>query len=193
MDDVVIDVTDPDTLLAEVRRLKAEIAQLHERVELLDRLAYQDVLIDLPNRRGFMRQLEGAIDRVSRYDDHAAMLFVDIDGLKMINDTFGHQAGDHALIQVAEMLSEGVRKSDCVAGLGGDEFGILLERVTEESALETAGRLVSMVAGCEFCFQGMCLPLSVAIGIAIVEPNDTPEACMARADHAMYREKSVAA
>ena len=72
MDDVVINVTDPDTLLAEVRRLRAEIAQLHERVELLDRLAYQDVLIDLPNRRGFMRQLEAAIDRVTRYDDSAA-------------------------------------------------------------------------------------------------------------------------
>ena len=62
-------------------------------MELLDRLAYQDVLIDLPDRRGFLHQLEGAIDRVSRYDDSAAMLFVDIDGLKMINDTFGHQAG----------------------------------------------------------------------------------------------------
>jgi PleD family two-component response regulator len=96
MNDVVIPVTDPDSLLAEVRRLRTEIAQLNERVELLDRLAYQDVLIDLPNRRGFMRQLEGAIDRVSRYDDSAAMLFVDIDGLKMINDTFGHQAGDEA-------------------------------------------------------------------------------------------------
>ncbi len=192
MEDVVIDVTDPDTLLAEVRRLRAEIAQLHERVELLDRLAYQDVLIDLPNRRGFMRQLEGAIDRVSRYDDSAAMLFVDIDGLKMINDSFGHQAGDQALIQVAEMLSHGVRKSDCVARLGGDEFGILLERATEKSAIETAGRLVSMIAGCEFCFQDTCLPLSVAIGIAVIEPNDLPDAVMARADMAMYREKAAA-
>jgi diguanylate cyclase (GGDEF)-like protein len=192
MNDVVINVTDPDTLLAEVRRLKAEIAQLHERVELLDRLAYQDVLIDLPNRRGFMRQLEAAIDRVSRYDDHAAMLFVDIDGLKMINDTFGHQAGDHALIQVAEMLSEGVRKSDCVARLGGDEFGILLERATEDTAVETAERLESMIASCEFCFQGVCLPLSVAIGISVIEPHDAPEAVMARADMAMYREKAAA-
>ena len=192
MEDVVIDVTDPDTLLAEVRRLRAEIAQLHERVELLDRLAYQDVLIDLPNRRGFMRQLEGAIDRVTRYDDAAAMLFVDIDGLKMINDTFGHQAGDEALIQVAEMLSQGVRKSDCVARLGGDEFGILLERVDGESASETANRLVSMIAGCEFCFQGTCLPLSVAIGIAVIEPNDQADAVMARADLAMYRQKAAA-
>ena len=192
MNDVVINMTDPETLLAEVRRLKAEIAQLHERVELLDRLAFQDVLIDLPNRRGFLRQLEGAIDRVSRYDDHAAMLFVDIDGLKMINDTFGHQAGDRALIQVAEMLSEGVRKSDCVARLGGDEFGILLERATENSALETAARLESMIASCDFCFQGTCLPLSVAIGISVIEPHDAPEAVMARADMAMYREKAAA-
>lgn len=192
MDDVVIDMTDPDTLLAEVRRLKAEIAQLHERVELLDRLAYQDVLIDLPNRRGFMRHLEATIDRVSRYDDSAAMLFVDIDGLKMINDTFGHQAGDQALIQVAEMLSQGVRKSDCVARLGGDEFGLLLERAEEGDAVETAGRLASMIAGCEFCYEGTCLPLSVAIGIAVIEPHDQAEAVMARADLAMYQDKAAA-
>ena len=192
MDDVVINVTDPDTLLAEVRRLRAEIAQLHERVELLDRLAYQDVLIDLPNRRGFMRQLEGAIDRVTRYDDSAAMLFVDSDGLKMINDTFGHQAGDEALMQVAEMLSQGVRKSDCVARLGGDEFGILLERADDQSASDTADRLVSMIAGSEFCFQGTCLPLSVAIGIAVIEPNDQADAVMSRADLAMYRQKAAA-
>jgi diguanylate cyclase (GGDEF)-like protein len=192
MNDVVIPVTDPDTLLAEVRRLRAEIAQLHERVELLDRLAYQDVLIDLPNRRGFMRQLEGAIDRVSRYDDNAAMLFVDIDGLKMINDTFGHQAGDEALMVVAQMLSDGVRKSDCVARLGGDEFGILLERADEKNALETADRLVDMIAGSEFCFQGTCLPLSVAIGLTVIEPHDLPDAVVARADLAMYREKVAA-
>jgi len=139
-----------------------------------------------------MRHLEAAIDRVSRYDDSAAMLFVDIDGLKMINDSFGHQAGDHALIQVAEMLSQGVRKSDCVARLGGDEFGILLERADECSAVETAGRLASMIAGCEFCFQGTCLPLSVAVGISVIEPHDQPEAVMARADLAMYRDKAAA-
>ena len=193
MDDVVIDMTDPETLLAEVRRLRAEIVDLEQRVELLDRLAHQDVLIDMPNRRGFLRQLEAAIDRVSRYDDTAAMLFIDLDGLKMINDTFGHQAGDQALIQVAEVLIAGIRKSDCVARLGGDEFAVLLERADEAKAVETAERLVSMITDCEFCFQGMCLPLSVAVGIAVVEPNDTPEACMARADHAMYREKSDAA
>jgi len=192
MNDSVIDVTNRDTLLGEIKRLRSEIAQLQEKVALLDRLAHLDVLIDLPNRRGFMRQLETAIDRVTRYDDAGALLFVDIDGLKMINDSFGHQAGDEALIQVAQMLSQGVRKSDCVARLGGDEFGILLERANEGSALETANRLVSMIADCEFCYEGMCLPLSVAVGVAVIEPNDCPEAVMARADEAMYLQKAAA-
>ena len=90
------------------------------------------------------------------------------------------------------MLSEGVRKSDCVARLGGDEFGILLERANEGSAVETAGRLASMIAGCEFCYDGNCLPLSVAIGIAVIDPHDQPTAVMARADMAMYRDKAAA-
>jgi len=192
MDDRVLDVTDAEALIAEVRRLRAEIAKLNERVELLDRLAHQDALIEVPNRRGFMRQLELLIDRVSRYDDTAAMLFVDIDGLKMINDSFGHAAGDEALIQVAQMLAEGIRRSDCVARLGGDEFGILLERADEQTATETAERLVERIAGSEFCFDGVCLPLSVAIGITIIQPNDSAEAVMARADEAMYREKAAA-
>jgi diguanylate cyclase (GGDEF)-like protein len=192
MNDVVIDVTDPETLLSEVKRLRLEVVQLQQRVAVLDHLAHQDALIELPNRRGFMRQLERIIDRVSRYDDRAALLFVDLDGLKMINDTFGHQAGDEALIQVAEMLAEGVRKSDCVARIGGDEFAILLERADEATATETSERLVSRIASSEFCYDGMCLPLSVAIGIAIIQPNDRAESVIARADEAMYRQKAAA-
>jgi diguanylate cyclase (GGDEF)-like protein len=189
----LIDVTDQEALLAEVDRLRADIARLEERVTMLDQLAHQDALIELPNRRGFMRQLDALIDRVTRYGDGAAMLFVDIDGLKMINDSFGHQAGDEALIQVAQTLTGGVRKSDCVARLGGDEFGILLDHADETSARETAQRLVEHVAGSEFCFEGTCLPLSVAIGVGMIETGDSAEAVMARADHAMYEEKAAAA
>jgi diguanylate cyclase (GGDEF)-like protein len=188
----LIDVSDQEALLAEVDRLRADITRLEERVTMLDRLAHQDALIELPNRRGFMRQLDALIDRVNRHGASAAMLFVDIDGLKMINDSFGHQAGDEALIQVAQTLIGGVRKSDCVARLGGDEFGILLDHADETSARETAQRLVEHVAGSEFCFEGTCLPLSVAIGVGMIDADDSAEEVMARADHAMYREKAAA-
>jgi diguanylate cyclase (GGDEF)-like protein len=192
MQDKLVDVSDADALAAEVARLRAEIARLQERVELLDRLAHQDSLIELPNRREFMRQLEGLVDRVTRYGDRAAMLYVDIDGLKAINDSFGHPAGDEALLRVAQFLTEGVRKSDCVARLGGDEFGILLERADEQIARETAARLVSRIADSEFCFEGICLPLSVAIGYGLIEPGDAPDEVIARADAAMYEQKAAA-
>ena len=192
MHDHAVDVSDAEGLLAEVERLRREIARLEERVDLLDRLAHQDSLIDLPNRRGFMRQLERLIDRVSRYGDCGAMLYVDIDGLKLINDSFGHQAGDQALIEVAQRLSAGVRKSDCVARLGGDEFGILLEQADDSVARETAARLVALIADSEFCVDGACLPLSVAIGIGMIEAGDQPAQVIARADMAMYEEKVAA-
>lgn len=188
----LVDVTDSEALVAEVGRLRADISRLEERVATLDRLAHQDSLIDLPNRRGFLRALDGAIARVARTNEPAAMLFVDIDGLKMINDTFGHQAGDEALIQVAQMLVGGVRKGDCVARLGGDEFGILLERTDEADARETAARLVELVAGSEFCYEETCLPLSVAIGVGMISGDDSTDSAMARADRAMYEEKAAA-
>lgn len=192
MDGKLVDVSDADSLIAEIERLRREIGWLEERVELLDRLAHHDSLIELPNRRGFMRQLERLIARAAHQDAGSAMLYVDIDGLKGINDTFGHQSGDEALIKVAEMLVAGVRKSDCVARLGGDEFGILLEVASDETARETANRLLERVADCEFCIEGTCLPLSIAVGYAMIEPGDTPEAVIARADLAMYRRKAAA-
>ena len=192
MQDRDVDQVDCDALEAEITRLRSDIAQLEDRVRHLDQLAHRDALIDLPNRRGFMRHLDDLIARVERYDDSAAMLYVDVDGLKLINDSFGHKAGDEALIYVAELLVAGVRKSDYVARLGGDEFGILLERADDDSAQETASRLGAQVADCEFCYDGTCLPLSVAIGVSMIGKGDTREAVMERADHAMYREKAAA-
>ena len=188
----VTDASDSERLIEEIGRLRAKVAALQERVEQLDRLAHQDSLIELPNRRGFVRELERLIDRAKRYGETSAMLFVDIDGLKMINDSFGHHAGDEALIQVSRLLVGGVRRSDVVARLGGDEFGLLLERSDEASAHETAARLGDMIADCEFMHDGDELPLSVAIGVAMIGADDNPEAVMARADEEMYRRKAAA-
>ena len=192
MTDGVTDITDADRLLAEIARLRSQIAQLEQRVEQLDMLAHQDTLVSLPNRRGFMRELERLVDRAKRYGDGGALLYVDLDGLKMINDTFGHSAGDEALVQVAQLLVGGVRRSDVVARIGGDEFGILLSHADEPSAHETAARLVDQIADCDFMHDGDALPLSVAIGVAVIGPDDEPQAIMARADEEMYRRKAAA-
>jgi diguanylate cyclase (GGDEF)-like protein len=188
----VVDVEDRERLIEEISLLRAKVARLQERVEQLDQLAHQDSLINLPNRRGFMRELERLIARVDRYGINAAMLFVDLDGLKIINDTFGHRTGDEALIQVANLLSSGVRHSDVVARIGGDEFGILLESSDEEAAHETATRLVDLISTCEFAHDGEVLPLSVAIGVGMIDALDTAEAVMERADEAMYLRKAAA-
>jgi diguanylate cyclase (GGDEF)-like protein len=185
-------MTDADSLIEEVERLRAKVAELQERVEELDELAHQDSLIKLPNRRGFMRELERLIARVARYGNSGALLFVDLDGLKMINDTFGHRAGDEALIQVADLLSKGVRRSDVVARIGGDEFGILLENADEQAAHETATRLVNLICSSELVYDGEALPLSVAIGVGMIDGQDTPEVVIDRADEEMYRRKAAA-
>lgn len=183
---------DPTALWAEIARLRATVAKLERQVGELDRLAHHDALVPLPNRRGFKRQLCGLIDRLQRYGDASALLFIDVDGLKIVNDSFGHDAGDAALIHVAELLTGGVRQSDTVARFGGDEFAILLERVDLDQATETALRLTDRIAGTSFTFEGHAIPLSAAIGIAEIRSGDTPEAVLARADRAMYEQKAAA-
>jgi diguanylate cyclase (GGDEF)-like protein len=192
MTDQLTNISSAEELASEIARLRGEIARLQSKVQQLDQLAHLDPLIGLPNRRGFMRQLEALISRVKRYGDPGAMLFVDIDGLKGINDSRGHKAGDEALIRVSEVLVGGVRSGDCVARLGGDEFGILLEHADEAIAGETAVRLVERIAGCGFSHGGAPLPLSVAIGVGIIAADDDAEAVMARADQAMYAKKAAA-
>jgi diguanylate cyclase (GGDEF)-like protein len=183
-------LTDSANLESEVERLRGEIAHLEQQVAQLDRLAHEDALVALPNRRGFMRALEKLIARVQRYGDSAALLFVDIDGLKMINDSFGHPAGDDALIRVSELLQGGIRGSDCVARIGGDEFAILLEHADELTARETAARLTDRVAHCGFQRDEVELPLSIAVGVAIIRADDSAEEVIARADSEMYQAKA---
>lgn len=188
----MLDIPDSRTLVDEIVRLRAEVARLETRIEHLDLLAHHDSLVPLPNRRGFLRELDRMIDRADRYGDKSAVLFVDVDGLKALNDCFGHHAGDAALIHVGRLLASGVRQSDCVARFGGDEFAILLEHADADQAGETAARLVDLIAGSDFHHDGKAIPLSTAIGIALIEPGDRPETVLNRADRAMYEVKAAA-
>lgn len=192
MHDVALERRDPAQLLEEIARLRDDIACLEAKVEELDRLAHQDALVPLFNRRGMLRELEMMIARHERHGTPVAMLFVDLNDLKLLNDKFGHIGGDAALVNVAEKLLAGTRANDCVARLGGDEFCVLLDHADEKSALETAERLVDSIAGDKFLFEGTSIPLSVAIGFTVIEGGDTPATILARADKAMYRVKAAA-
>jgi diguanylate cyclase (GGDEF)-like protein len=192
MHDVALEQRDPAQMLEEIARLRADIVRLESRVEELDRLAHQDALVPLYNRRGMLRELEMMIARHERHGTPAAMLFVDLNDLKPLNDQFGHIGGDAALVNVAEKLLAGTRATDCVARLGGDEFCVLLDHADQQSALETAERLVDSIACEAFLFEGTPIPLSVAIGVTLIEGGDTPATVLARADKAMYRVKDAA-
>lgn len=178
-------------LLEEIQRLRSELATSQARICELDGLAHRDPLVNLANRRSFISSLAALIARVERYGGPAAMVFADVDGLKGINDRFGHVAGDKALMEVARLLVASVRKADFVARLSGDEFGILLEHADELSAWQTALRIIETVDTCQFSVNGIQLPLSVAVGVGAIRGTDTPEAVLARADRAMYRIKAT--
>lgn len=188
----VVHSVDTEALMEEIARLRGQVARLESRCDELDRDAHHDVLVPVANRRGLVRQLDMLIARRERHHVPAALLFVDVDGLKALNDSFGHAAGDAALVYLAELMVGAVRQTDLVARLGGDEFAILLDHAEEVAATDTAQRLVDAVAGSDFIHQGRPLPLSVAIGFTVIEQGDTAEAVLDRADQEMYRDKAAA-
>ena len=105
--DRVVHSIDTEALMEEIARLRADVARLESRVAQLDRDAHRDALVPVANRRGLVRQLDMLIARRDRFNTPAAWLFVDVDGLKHLNDSFGHSAGDAALVYLAQLMVEG--------------------------------------------------------------------------------------
>jgi diguanylate cyclase (GGDEF)-like protein len=180
-------------LIEEIRKLRAQLEGCKSQIDELNHLAHWDPVVDLPNRRSFLSALDRLVARTLRHGGHSAMLFVDVDGLKAINDKFGHDIGDKALSTIARLLVSGVRKSDFVARLSGDEFGILLDEADELAAWQTALRLIEIVDESHLCMNGFTVPLSIAVGVAVIRPEDTPETVFTRADQEMYRIKVIGA
>ena len=176
--------------VAEIDALRGEVARLRARITELEALVFRDDLCGCANRRGLVEALDTAIARRRRHQLPSALMLIDMDGLKRLNDRFGHMAGDRALVRLAQLLVAGVRTNDVVARIGGDEFALLLDQAGGIDAGDTARRLAKAVAAAEFAIDGQLQPLSVAIGVTMVEPGDSPDQALARADRAMYRAKS---
>jgi diguanylate cyclase (GGDEF)-like protein len=161
-----------------VRVLRLQLAEL-------ERLADSDTLTPLLNRRAFLREVERSIARVARHGSGIAVMIGDLDGLKAINDTDGHQAGDAALMHVGYTLKAGLRASDVVARIGGDEFGLVLDDVDDAAAAAKA-RALSMAIAAEPADDRR---VAISLGHTMIRPDDTLDSVIARADAAMYAAK----
>ena len=170
--------------------LRASLAEMRARLDELEQLADTDTLTPLPNRRRFLRELERVVSQCNRHGTPAAVLYIDLDGLKAVNDRHGHVAGDAALIHVARLLQELIRTSDVVARIGGDEFGLILDHLDHNSAIETAERLGRCIAANPLDIGGGTVALKASIGVATILPGDSVADVMQRADRNMYRAKT---
>jgi diguanylate cyclase (GGDEF)-like protein len=173
----------------EVVRLRHQLAQAEQRIAELERLADTDALTELPNRRPFMRAVSRAVRHLERHGTPSAVLFVDVDGLKGINDRYGHVSGDAALLHIARILQREVRASDLVARIGGDEFGLILDHLDEAAARAKCAALVRAVYDAPVTIGQETLPISLSIGVAVVQEHDSTDAVLSRADADMYAVK----
>jgi diguanylate cyclase (GGDEF)-like protein len=165
-------------------------SMVRERTEKLERLAFLDPLTEIWNRRGFSDAFAKEQNRASRSGRHVGILIVDMDRFKSINDTYGHQTGDLAIIEVAERISNALRDYDICARWGGDEFIILASDVNKTSLGLMAGKLLTAVNADPMIMpDGKALDLSVSIGGTMVLEYDLLADAVAKADAALYQSK----
>jgi diguanylate cyclase (GGDEF)-like protein len=175
--------------LAVLERLTAELAELKAKLEVSEALADRDTLAPVFNRRAFLRELHRTMSEVERYKTPAAVVYIDLDGFKAVNDEYGHSAGDAILRHVGLMLLDSVRESDVVGRLGGDEFGVILNRATAEEGATKATSLSDKINSSAILYAGVAHRIHASVGVHPIALAEDPETALARADEAMYAEK----
>ncbi len=188
------DVAEPTAeidLHAEIERLRAQVAVLTARAETAEALADHDVLTPALNRRGFMTVLNRSMAYCRRHEVEAALLYLDMDGFKGINDGLGHAAGDAALMAVADLLLANVRESDAVGRLGGDEFALLLMNAGADEGREKARRLSEALETEGFVWEGATVALGGSFGVRAYAGQTDPEVWLSEADAAMWLRKKA--
>jgi diguanylate cyclase (GGDEF)-like protein len=173
-----------------IRRLKSQLANAQSRIAELEASADQDFLLDIPNRRGFERELNRAIAYIKRYHASGALIVLDVDRLKPINDAYGHAAGDEVLKAIVAVLLRHIRSSDVIGRLGGDEFALLLWNLSETDARAKAASLEEAVDGLSFVFRGRSISAGASAGVAILGAHAEAGKALEEADSAMYVRKA---
>ena len=177
--------------IVHVLALMEDISPRKELEEHLLRQATFDPVTGLPNRALVLDRLSQALAQVRRRDMRAALLFVDLDGFKQVNDTHGHEAGDRVLEEAAARMSDCVREPDTVGRLGGDEFAVILPNVDGVDSAEVVARKILAVFDQPFRVDRHHLRLSASIGVSVSPRHgEDPKTLMRNADAAMYRVKA---
>jgi diguanylate cyclase (GGDEF)-like protein len=168
--------------IVERKRLEAELREL----------AATDMLTGLPNRRHFLARLEEEHARLRRFDAQAAVLMLDLDFFKRVNDSYGHASGDEVLRRFAQLIREEIRQIDTAGRFGGEEFAIILPGAAPAAALEFAERLRRKLAETVIEHDGEVIRVTVSIGVSpMSRDDDSTEAVLERADRALYRAKDA--
>ncbi|MDE0583309.1 GGDEF domain-containing protein [Planococcus sp. A6] len=155
----------------------------------LELLAFRDPLTNLPNRRYFQESLEQALIDFRVKEKHFAVMLLDVDEFKQINDQWGHETGDAIIQEFGRRLETTVFESDVVARLGGDEFIILLANIDSVNCALTVIEKIRNIMKKTWTIEGMSLSVSTSIGLAMPHPEATVSSMLKEADQAMYKEK----
>lgn len=178
-----------DALLQAADDARHRLERQEKRIRQLVDLSVTDELTGLRNRRGFHTELHRALARSRRNGETGVLVLCDLDRFKAINDTYGHPAGDAALLLIAGLLRKQVRESDAVARLGGDEFAILLTDAHPESIGARIAEMKTALSGLVLACGHARVPISTSLGHAAYGPNSKAETLIAMADKALYRAK----
>ncbi|HEY7037837.1 MAG TPA: bifunctional diguanylate cyclase/phosphodiesterase [Methylomirabilota bacterium] len=178
-------------MLATIEQQSQEINEFPRRLDQLIREAFRDALTGLPNRALFMDRLAHALARAERCGSNLAVLFLDLDRFKILNETLGQEVGDRLLREVAHRITSCLRPEDTVARLGGDEFGLLLEDTVELAAATAVAERVSAEIQRPFVVDGRDILISASIGVALTRGGSMqPDEVLHNADLAMYQAKA---
>lgn len=180
-------------LMNEVHRLREELEQAKKRIGFLEELSDGDPLVPLVNRRAFVRELNRFMAYSERYGVPGSVLYFDVNGMKSVNDSFGHAAGDAVLKHVAEILLRNLRSSDIVGRLGGDEFGVILMHAPLEAAEKKGADLAQAIVDTALVHDGIRLEIGISVGAHAFAGGEQVDEALHAADRKMYANKQARA